>query len=509
MKLNLVFLAALAGTAAAVPQAATYLRTEYLVNPLIVATAAPRFSWTLQTTPGDRGVVQSAYQIVVVSMPAGTTVWDSGKVQSSAQNQVAYAGTALAADSTYGWTVTWWNGANAQAPVSAMATFGTAPGDNAAWDTAGAEWIGCTGVAGANANMLRADFVTQPATAGLTVTQARLYVSGIGWHIPFMNGMRISQSVLEPAFTNLRMRVLYSAHDVTRLIDTSARGNTFAAYLGHGWPEIFAPWGGNDGRGEPPWNGTGSSSAIVAPRRADRTALSRMTQAEMEEKIRQGLGHGHTGYERRLRAWLSVRWSDGSTTRVVSSAPTMGRRLSASEAPTGFQCGSGPLIADDLYGGCTYDARLETPGWTAPGFNYSTGVWGPAVRIAAPGGVMSPAVSQPVEVVHELEPCAMWESTPGAYVFDLCQNFAGTVRLSLPGPTQAGVTITIRHAEAVMHPPYGAKDGTLYYGNLRSAEATDVYTTRGDARGEFFEPMFTWHGFRCVRVCAEGVGRVA
>ena len=35
-------------------------------------------------------------------------------------------------------------------------------------------------------------------------------------------------------------------------------------------------------------------------------------------------------------------------------------------------------------------------------------------------------------------------------------DFAGVVRLSLPGPTAPGTVITIRHAESVMHPPYGA-----------------------------------------------------
>ena len=105
-----------------------------------------------------------------------------------------------------------------------------------------------------NANLLRVEFDAQPKTAGLTVTQARLYISGIGLHIPFMNGQRLSESVLDPAFTNLRMRVLYTAHDVTSLLDTSARGNAFAAMLGNGWPNVFAPWGGS-ANGEAPWNG--------------------------------------------------------------------------------------------------------------------------------------------------------------------------------------------------------------------------------------------------------------
>jgi len=493
-----------AASAAPLPSAA-YLRTEYQTEPALVVSAPqpPRFSWVLPAASATaRGVVQSAYQIVVTSLTTGAQVWDSGKVASSATAQVAYGGGALAADSRFSWTVSWWDGSGAAAPASAAATFGTAPGDDAAWDAAGAQWIGCTGV-GANSNQLRVDFSAQPATAGLTVTQARLYATGLGWFLPFMNGRRLSEAALDPAFTSLRVRALYNAYDVTDLLDTSAAGNTFAAYLGHGWPEIFAPWGGS-ASGEAPWNGTGSS-ALSGGGGGSRgelrsLALGRMTQAEMEAAIAAGYGHGHTGYERRLRLWLSIRWSDGSATSVVSSAAAMGGAAPDGAPPSGWQCGAGPLLADDLYGGCTWDARLETPGWTAPGYNYSSGAWAPAVRIAAPGGVMSPALHAPVVVVNELAPCALWESTPGAFVFDFCQNFAGVVRLTLPGPTAAGVVVTMRHAEAVMHPPYGAKDGTLYYGNLRSAEATDVYTTRGSAEGEEFTPVFTWHGFRYVEV---------
>jgi alpha-L-rhamnosidase len=483
------------------PLAAVYLRSEYLVEPLIVATPTPRFSWVLPSTSIDRGIVQSAFSIsVTAGSNASAVIWDSGKVASSQQNQVAYGGPPLAPDATYAWTVQWWDGAGVAAPVSAPASFGTAPGDDAAWSAAGAQWIGCTGVA-SNANQLRVDFSAQPPAAGVTLARATLYISGLGWHIPYVNGARLSRSVFEPAFTHLRLRVLYSAHDVASLLDTRGGNNTLAVLVGNGWPAQFEPWEGDSAFGEPVWNGTGFSGPRPPPRARD--ALASRTQEELDARRRAGLGHGKSGYERRLRAWLSLRWSDGSATRVVSSAEALGAAAAAAASatqPSAWQCGSGALLADDIYAGCDYDARLETPGWTAPGFNFSTGAWGAAVRITEPGGAMSPALAQPVRVTNELPPCALWESTPGVWVFDFCQNFAGVVRLALPGPTPRGAAITMRHAEALLHPPYGPRDGTLYYGNLRSAEATDTYTTRGDDDGETWEPLFTWHGFRYVSI---------
>ena len=479
---TLLSLAALAATAIAAPLPATYLRTEYLVDPALVDPAAPpRFSWVLPTEPAERGVAQSAYALIVTL--GNATVWSSGRVASAQQNQVVYGGPPLTPDSTYAWSVQWWDAAGAAAPPSAPASFGTAPGADADWDAAGAQWIGCTGV-GANSNQLRLDFAAKGPAGGAPLSAARLYISGLGWHRPFLNGARLSRSVFEPAFTHLRLRVLYSAHDVTHLLDARGGNNTLAVLLGQGWPAQFEPWEGNV-FGEPVWNGTGSQRArgVRDPREA------RANPAP--------LGHGKSGYERRLRAWLSLTWADGSKSSVVTSAGALG---GGAGGGAGWMCGSGAFLADDIYAGVAYDARRETPGWTAPGFNFSLGAWGPAVRLAAPGGAMAPAVSQPVEVTNELPPCDLWEGAPGVWMFDFCQNFAGVVRLALPGPTAPGTVLTIRHAEAVMHPPYGPKDGSLYFGNLRSAEATDVYITRGDPAGEVFEPVWTWHGFRYISV---------
>lgn len=488
---------------AASPLAATNLRTEYLssssaLEPVLINSVLPRFSWEPQHT--DRGVVQSQYHITVTrTTPPSSVVWDSGVVNSSATSQVAYSGTALEADTVYTWNVVWVDGAGSSAPASESASFATGPGDDAAWNAAGAQWIGCSGSIG---NQLRLEFPTLPPSAGATIAQARLYVSGLGWHISFLNGERLGKSVLEPAFTNLRERVLFVAHDVTRLLSTSSTGNAFAAYLGHGWPEILAPWGPNNGTGVPPWNGSttrataGAAAARVLPTRESMISL---TQAELDSLIADGYGHGHTGYEQRLRAWLSIRWSDGSSSSMVTSAAAMGGRREGAAAGE-WQCGMGSLVSDDLYAGCTIDARLETDGWLLPGYNYSTGSWATAVRIAEPGGKMVPASFPAVEIVNLLAPRSMWASGPSSFVFDMAQNFAGGVRLSLPGPTPRGVTIVVRHAEAILHPPYGPRNGSLYYGNLRSAEATDTYITRGSADGETFEPMFTWHGFRYVEV---------
>ena len=45
-----------------------------------------------------------------------------------------------------------------------------------------------------------------------------------------------------------------------------------------------------------------------------------------------------------------------------------------------------------------------------------------------------------------------------------------------------------------MHEPYGPRNGSVYTANLRSARATDMYTLKGAADGEEYQPHFTYHG---------------
>lgn len=493
--LNIALLSALA---TAGPLAPSDLRVEYQPAPTIDTGVPPRFSYVPEHT--DRAATQSAYQIVVQQLPSNTTVWNTGKVQSGASAQIVYGGPALAADSAYTWSVTWFDQTGAASPT-ASDVFWTGMSD-AAWAASGAQWIGCPPpptLATNGQNQLRLEFpVSLPA--GAVVTQARLYVTGIGWHYAYMNGQQLGRGMLEPAYTTYNKRVYYITHDVSPLL-TIAPGstNTLAILLGNGWPDT-CPFFGKCGAGQLPWNGTGSSAL------PSREEMALLTEADFLGADAPQLWT-RTGYERRARAIVSVQWSipggASGVVTVVSNATAMGSEAAKSGAVNigTWMCGAGALLADSIYNGTVWNAQMDTAGWTSSGYNFTSGVWSPAVRIAAPGGVMQAAPLPSATVVQEFPAQNMWQSTPGNYVFDLGQNIAGSTRLVLPAPVPAGVTITIRHAESIQHPPYGPQDGNLYYGNLRSASATDVYTTAGTSTGaEVFVPPFAYHGFRYVEV---------
>jgi alpha-L-rhamnosidase len=113
------------------------LRVEYADAPLGLDEPAPRLAWR---SPVAR---QTAYRIQVAAFPealaAGDLVWDSGKVASDANVQIAYAGPPLTSRRRYWWRVQVWDAADRASGWSAPGWWEMgllAPAD---WQ---ARWIG-------------------------------------------------------------------------------------------------------------------------------------------------------------------------------------------------------------------------------------------------------------------------------------------------------------------------------------------------------------------------------
>ena len=108
------------------PLRATGLTVNGATDPVGVDPDDCSFAWTLQAS--GREVEQTSYRIVVRRTdPAHAgVVWDSGVVVTARQAFVAYAGTPLAADAAYEWTVRPRGYALKWGPVSAPARFTTA-----------------------------------------------------------------------------------------------------------------------------------------------------------------------------------------------------------------------------------------------------------------------------------------------------------------------------------------------------------------------------------------------
>ena len=172
---------------------------------------------------------------------------------------------------------------------------------------------------------------------------------------------------------------------------------------------------------------------------------------------------------------LDIELEGGERLRVVSDGS--------------WKAKSGPIVADSIYNGETYDARLETPGWDRAG--YDDAGWSVAEPVGGPKGVLSSQMMPAIQVTDTIVPLTMSCPKPGIYVFDMGQNFAGWAELRVRGPR--GTAVKMRFAEMLYD------TGMINQENLRGARAEDIYILKGEGE-EVYEPRFTYHGFRFVEL---------
>jgi alpha-L-rhamnosidase len=172
---------------------------------------------------------------------------------------------------------------------------------------------------------------------------------------------------------------------------------------------------------------------------------------------------------------LHIVYSDGSTEIVASD--------------NSWKCSTGSIRYNEIYHGETIDARQHKKGWTLPGYNDLS--WDPVKTADFPFDNLVATVNEPVKKHETFQPLKTFVTPKGEKVIDYGQNIVGWVKIKIKG--KAGDTIRISHAEVL------DKKGNFYTDNLRSAKAQDTYVLKGGEE-ELFEPHFTWHGFRYIKV---------
>jgi alpha-L-rhamnosidase len=181
----------------------------------------------------------------------------------------------------------------------------------------------------------------------------------------------------------------------------------------------------------------------------------------------------------RLLMQMNVEFADGSEMSLASDRT--------------WKVSSGPITRNDLYGGETYDARLERPGWASAGHDDSD--WDPAVLKEAPGGTLRSQLMPPIRVNQTIKPIKLTRirARPGVYVYDLGQLFGGWARLRVKG--ERGRQVTIKYSARIFE-----DSGLLDKRRHKRGNETDCYTLKGDPGGETYEPRFTYHPVRYVQI---------
>lgn len=239
-------------------------------------------------------------------------------------------------------------------------------------------------------------------------------------------------------------------------------------------------------------NGNRVSSDLFTPGWTDYNKRIQVMTYDVTELLREGtnavgaiLGDGWFAGRLGWKGQGTLYGSQLSLLLQIEMAHDDGSKTTFTTGPN-WKGAFGPILGSDIYNGETYDARREMPGWCDGGFDDSA--WMPVKVFPRPKAMLVGPRTLPVRRQGERSVEKLTQPKPGVHVFDMGQNMVGWVRLHLKGQP-AGQAITLRFAEMLN------SDGTLYTQNLRSAKCTDRYICKGGEE-EFYEPRFTFHGFR-------------
>lgn len=351
----------------------TNLRTEQMSDPMGIDTPTPRLSWIIESD--RKGVMQEAYRVIVASSLSlldeeRGDIWDSGKVSSSESVWVRYAGRELKSNERCYWKVKVFTNKGAS-EWSNPASWSVGLLGETHWK---GQWIGMdkaypwdseTQWSRLSARYLRKEFSVEKE-----ISQATLYIAGLGLYELFVNGQRIGDQVLAPGATDYRKTIIYNTFDVTSVLKQQ---NAIGVTLGNG-------------------------------------RFYTMRQNYKPYKI---LTFGYP----KMRLNLIIEYTDGSKETIVSDASW---KLTA----------DGPIRSNNEYDGEEYDARKELGDWTKCGYDDSC--WEKAQRVSIPQGTLRGAMASNMKVLKRLEPVSI-QKLGDKYILDMGQNMVGWLRIKVRG----------------------------------------------------------------------------
>ena len=424
-----------------------------------LATSLPRFSWNYgtdrrsdeekQTTESE--VRQQNFRIIVATTAENAKkgigdLWDSGVVPSSQMLYIPYEGVELKSRDKAYWkvitTVTAKGGKKAKL-ASDVKSFEISLLNQEDWQ---AKWIGhefeddvLVGKTRLAARYLRKEFALQGE-----VSEARLYVSGMGVYSAYLNGREIApEELLKPTLSWYSKRVYFNTYDVTEMLQ---QGDNAVGIILEGGRYTSLRYNAAN----PNWDGTDHVFGFGTPR---------------------------------LLLQLEVTYKDGQKETIVSDE-------------TWKITNRGPIRTANEWDGETYDENFDLGNWNQA--EYDDSAWLQAELVDAPEGQLSAQPNPNITVMEKLKPVSLFQKADKWYL-DMGQNIVGFIDMKVRGH-QPGDVITLRFAELL------TPDSLLYTANLRSSENTDHYIVANNSQLSTlnsqleWHPMFVYHGFRYVEI---------
>jgi alpha-L-rhamnosidase len=220
-----------------------------------------------------------------------------------------------------------------------------------------------------------------------SISKARLYITSYGVYEPSVNGKRVGDHQMAPAWQSYGHRLSYQTFDVTKHLNQ--KKNVIGVEVSDGW-----------------WSG------------------------------RLAFGGGRRfiyGDALAVLAQIDVLYEDGTTTTIGSDDT--------------WKTSTGARIASEIYDGEIYDASLEIKDWNKPTFKEDG--WKPVSLLEFPNIDLIAPEGPPIRVTETVKPKMIWKSPTDKVIVDFGQNLVGGVRLCVSGPK--GTKITLQHTEVLEH----------------------------------------------------------
>jgi len=357
----------------------------------------PRFSWQFKTS--ENGFSQSAFRLMLsdtyLSLKKGTAnVWNSGKINTDQSINFPYGGKNLLSAKTYYWSVKAWDN-HGKVYKSYIDSFTTTLFDKNDWSQA--QWIGyeelpdsmlvIPGVHAPDAKKLGNKAMKRAVvplfrkefSISKKIKKATAYITGLGQYKFMINGEKVGNSFLAPAWTYYDKRVQYNVYDITRQIKNG--NNAIGVIVGNGFYYI---------------------------------------NRERYFKIISAFGFP------KLICKLNIEYTDGTKLVVVSDSS--------------WKTSPSPITYSSIFGGEDYDARLEQPGWHREGFNDTD--WKSALTVKAPKGILEAEFIYPVIIKDSFEVKRILQPVKDVFVYDFGQNASGIIELKVKGKKGQTIKLT-------------------------------------------------------------------
>ena len=425
---------------------------EKMVNPVVVSTNTPEFGWELVSEL--QGDYQKAYEICVSSdadllAEGKADMWISGKVKSDKSQLVKYEGKKLLPGHKYFWSVKVWDSKGKMSAGNEVFSFMIAPANG----DLRASWIGAIKRSRSNlpegrrwhvpsfnnkvvsntwnsidSLALRSILLRKEVKLAVKPVSAIAYITGLGHFELSVNGNKVGQSYFDPMWSDYDKTVYYKTIDLTPLLETG--NNAIGVMLGNGFYNCV----GN--RYSKLWVSFGPPTLFFH---------------------------------------LDLKFADGTTKTIVSDGS--------------WKYSLSPLTYNDIFGGESYDARLEQDGWNKSGFIENIN-WKPVVIQDAPTGMLRPQTAPDIKVMKEFGVKEVKKIDNGVYVLDMGQNISGFPYVKIKG--KRGDVIRVIPGELL------GSDGRV---SQRSSGGPHFYEyiLKGEV-DEILEPKFVYYGFQYIQI---------